>query len=1204
MFLRCLRIVFLTVLLCLTTLRATISPAEAAFICQYNGVTGFPVPCSDASNACNYGGISCNATNGASWNQTITRLNLVLEFDPNRSNVMPTEIGNLRSLQYLSWSTLSAIQQSTLPTEIGLCNLTYLMIADNAFTGTIPTELFANQNLQSLDLTLTQFTGTLPNQLSSLVALQFLSVGATPLTGTFPSIDGLTLLHSFDISDGNFTGLPPNVVNAHSLQTYRIVNNQFYGSPPSFNSSALVSVDLSHNFLNGTLSSTTLIGWPGGAPLYFSLKANQLQGTLPVEIFAPSMVALDLSYNSLSGVLPSQAMVNAPFLEQVVLSHNALSGSLPSAWQDFVFPALFKFSLDHNLFSGTMPRFAMRAQRQATPILPGGLSPHIYLDMSDNALSGPVPAFEDFASPASVDFSNNLLTLTTPSFGTAVNLSWLNMANNQVGTLPSDLFGDLGRFNSLVTLDLSHCAMTGTLPGYFHVQYLNLNSNLFTGQVTSAVVLILSESQLPAFIDVRLNRLAGDASKNTYFGNIMSYQDEELILNDFPQDVDECGLQISQCEYQCVDGWFPVPGYTCGCPSGFKLDEVNKLNCTVVCGDGLLRYPQETCDYAYSPLGCFANCTAQPGYTCDALGCRATCGDGLVVPPEECDTQMVGCNSNNCTAETDYACSPISNTCQLCAQEWQPFVYPLNLQLFPSLRTLLTQNLSALDFFMDCVSCSGGFALETRNVLATTQCFDVVSQRSEACSFACSNLTVFSSARESLFTLKQELERGDFLSRLFWSLFQRNISISLQQQGSRRRTTTDPTTVQLDFNITPCGGAGSENISDWLATLRALSLDIVPNIPLLTLANNNAGNPCILSLRTSDPTSPAPVPPVVIAGIVIFIFLVLAAGVLYAYYKQSELHSLPHEVSWSFMDQLTHPWRWEYHGSSKSGYYARVYAKNSAEYQKVISLLTTHFKKGALAISSVVAVYNRALSVSFVNQWKVMTTRRVQSPEQFFHVSYTKDMAKLEVMKYYHDNLLQFTSYNQALQVPLLPVLHGTDYLVAEKIAQTGFASLSSLDAGFFGKGIYFTTHLLYTLPYCCMKRNPAVIISYVNMGNIYPVTEDHRGERNLVGQALKSGYTSHLVLTNKKGNLYDKKEDIETCDEIVVAQESQILPAFIVRLDIGSCLHEFEKWDRVVPQPLKNGLQYADLTETAHSDSIIYMDNSASKGNYVIYDI
>lgn len=125
--------------------------------------------------------------------------------------------------------------------------------------------------------------------------------------------------------------------------------------------------------------------------------------------------------------------------------------------------------------------------------------------------------------------------------------------------------------------------------------------------------------------------------------------------------------------------------------------------------------------------------------------------------------------------------------------------------------------------------------------------------------------------------------------------------------------------------------------------------------------------------------------------------------------------------------------------------------------------------------------------------------------------------------------------------VPIVPALHGTDINIAHSIAENGFANLSSLDAGFFGKGdlnlskkkrkrrreekeekkrkreeieerkkgkrrenpllyssvlffffdsyhafslgIYFTSHALYTLPYIASRRKPALIISWILPG-------------------------------------------------------------------------------------------------------------------------
>jgi hypothetical protein len=54
------------------------------------------------------------------------------------------------------------------------------------------------------------------------------------------------------------------------------------------------------------------------------------------------------------------------------------------------------------------------------------------------------------------------------------------------------------------------------------------------------------------------------------------------------------------------------------------------------------------------------------------------------------------------------------------------------------------------------------------------------------------------------------------------------------------------------------------------------------------------------------------------------------------------------------------------------------------------------------------------------------------------------------------------------------------------------------VDAGFYGRGIYFTSSLLYTLPYACGRKNPAVIVSYLSLANAFPVTEHHKGTRTI----------------------------------------------------------------------------------------------------------
>jgi hypothetical protein len=60
-------------------------------------------------------------------------------------------------------------------------------------------------------------------------------------------------------------------------------------------------------------------------------------------------------------------------------------------------------------------------------------------------------------------------------------------------------------------------------------------------------------------------------------------------------------------------------------------------------------------------------------------------------------------------------------------------------------------------------------------------------------------------------------------------------------------------------------------------------------------------------------------------------------------YITSELHKLPPDVAWSFINRLHQPWRWEYCGTRSSGYYQRQYARESPEWARVCAMLRGFF---------------------------------------------------------------------------------------------------------------------------------------------------------------------------------------------------------------------------------------------------------------------
>jgi len=135
----------------------------------------------------------------------------------------------------------------------------------------------------------------------------------------------------------------------------------------------------------------------------------------------------------------------------------------------------------------------------------------------------------------------------------------------------------------------------------------------------------------------------------------------------------------------------------------------------------------------------------------------------------------------------------------------------------------------------------------------------------------------------------------------------------------------------------------------------------------------------------------------------------------------------------------------------------------------------------------------------------------------------------------------------------VIPAAHGTGLSIAKAISKTGFAALSSLDSGFFGKGIYFSTSSKYALPYATLQPDPVIIISYIVPGNIYPTSEQHKGPNSLAGKPLKTpGYNSHYVLTRTDGFALSNPTESPFYDEIVLPEECQVVPAFIVILDNG----------------------------------------------------
>ncbi|KAK6119965.1 hypothetical protein DH2020_046292 [Rehmannia glutinosa] len=169
------------------------------------------------------------------------------------------------------------------------------------------------------------------------------------------SLGSLTELRHVNLRNNKLSGiLPSELFKAQGLQSLVLYGNLFNGSLPFEvgNLQYLQTLDLSQNFFNGSLP-TSLI------------ECKRLRN-------------LDFSQNNFSGPLPNGIGKNLVLLEKLDLSFNGFSGSIPG---DLGYLSNLQGTLDlsHNMFNGSIPTSL------------GNLPEKVYIDLTYNKLSGPIP---------------------------------------------------------------------------------------------------------------------------------------------------------------------------------------------------------------------------------------------------------------------------------------------------------------------------------------------------------------------------------------------------------------------------------------------------------------------------------------------------------------------------------------------------------------------------------------------------------------------------------------------------------------------------------------------------------------------------------------------------------------------------------------------------------------------------------------------
>lgn len=248
----------------------------------------------------------------------------------------------------------------------------------------------------------------------------------------------------------------------------------------------------------GSLSSST---WNLPYLQTLDVSNNYFSGNIPDSLSNLTRLSrLGLSMNSFSGEIPS-SIGTLSNLRELYLDNNNLEGTIPPSFNSLV--SLKRLELQSNKLNGYLPDL-------------GSLTNLYYLDVSDNAVAGTLPASLP-VSLVQISMRNNNLsgTLTSESFKNLMYLQVVDLSSNEIsGSVPFVLFElpslqqltlSFNRFSSievpsyaslqsgLIAVDLSNNKLEGFLPSFMafmpKLSSLSLENNEFSGLIPTQYAL-------------------------------------------------------------------------------------------------------------------------------------------------------------------------------------------------------------------------------------------------------------------------------------------------------------------------------------------------------------------------------------------------------------------------------------------------------------------------------------------------------------------------------------------------------------------------------------------------------------------------------------------------------------------------------------------------------------------------------------------
>lgn len=1099
--------------LILILIYSVVSDYQKDMVCNIvSSMDGIPKEwnCANVSNMCSWNMFKCN-TGGM-----IYTANLYSTYGSNISckNCMKYFF----KLPMLSYFYVGGNITDSIDSMYSATKLVHFEANDVNLYGTIPTEIGTFMGLSYLKIYKTMVSGTIPRQINSINRLDTLILSFNRLTGSIPKIHKTSIKY-LDLSYNELSGL----IDIDSM----------------YSTSGLTYIDISRNRISGSLP----IALPGKSNIYkFIAYSNRLSGYVPL-ISNSILYIIDLSNNRYSGNDTSSIdyYTNQP-------RYVDLSGNRYTMIPTWVFTGATNIKRTPQDFDECLTgRYVCGNNSYCSD----GWNP--YMSYTCGCLGGYIMTNNTCID---IDECSNGEWSYKNSSNTNSSCKKIDMCINTGGGFLCCIDGYIRSSNGSICVDVDEC----------NVGLWNRPSpDGGPGNCKS--------------VDVCINHIGGFMCCDN--GYVRSSNGTVCV------DIDECSLGTHNCTSKdaCIN---TIGSWKC-CDRGYRnvmevcvdIDEcIDPHICPIpgTCVNTNGSY--FCCNYGYKNiLGVCIDideCISSSLNTCtDSRACINTNGsyfcckngyikgeNGECIDLNECMDSILnpicgrfdGCQNTiggyMCCNEDEYNTNPESGVCTDCYADYE---YIVGNNTYKALSNYIPQHNHI--GYMTCLGeCNNGVRISIRKSYSSSCKQDVIVQ--ERCDRPCIGLTEMNSVESSLYSLVYELSKENFLVDIIYDIFNSNVTII---HNMNKRSYSES---KIIFLLNKC-----DRMNDVMKLIKELTVEITPSIPN---PKYEFGIGCSIQLSSHSSNSTFMVMFSLI-GIIPIVIITIFSIIIY-HRLTNLINHLPNEVAWSYRlysDKLI-PTKfdgWKYIGGEETGFHYKEFKRGSDEYNRTLEyILDRDMLKDS--IKSITLIYNKTLLDNFIGSYLIQSERMKKGGLLFYDKKWCKNKdANIHEFVYNIWEKLNL-SYSWNKNAPsIIPVCHGTDRIVAEKICETGFANLSSLDQGWYGKGIYFSSYSLYCSPYFSTKRKPAIILAWILPGNIYPVIEKHDSNDTLIGTAIKSGYKSHYVIVDKKGrslNMTDFEnivENINVYNEIVIEQESQIVPMAIIDIEVNKIDNLISSW-------------------------------------------